>query len=125
MWALLLPLTVPGRVSDIWRAYFAQTIFRDLGLSIVMLPPNVQQERNEHNYLADMQAELDLYFKGEKLLDFLSNWKSSTKTIPERVERLWIELYERGYIDIQDVSMVQAWLKALLEIGYEFPTLKS
>jgi hypothetical protein len=62
LWALLLPMTVPGRVSDIWRAYFAQAIFHhDIGLSVVMLPLSVQQERNDHNYLADMQAELDLF----------------------------------------------------------------
>jgi hypothetical protein len=63
MRALRLPITVPGQVSDIWRAYFAQAIFRDTGLSLIILPPNVMQERNEHNSLADMQAELDLYFK--------------------------------------------------------------
>ncbi|KAG7351835.1 STELLO glycosyltransferase domain containing protein [Nitzschia inconspicua] len=123
MWALLLPLSVPGRVSDIWRAYFAQAIYKDLGLSVVMLPPKVQQERNEHNYLADMQAELDLYFKGEKLLEFLRDWSSNANSIPGRIEDLWIELYERGYIEVKDISVVKAWLAALAEIGYEFPTI--
>ena len=35
MFAMFLPSTVPGRVSDIWRGYFAQCIFADTGLSLV------------------------------------------------------------------------------------------
>jgi hypothetical protein len=42
-------------------------------------------------------------------------------TVPERMQALWIELYERGYIEQEDVKMVQRWLAALLESGYEFP----
>lgn len=122
-WGLLLPFTVPGRVSDIWRGYFAEALFRDLGLSVMFLPPAIVQDRNEHYYLADMQAELDLYFKGGKLLEFLSGWDSPEEAIPQRMEELWIDLYERGYIDLNDVKVVQLWLAALVEIGYEFPSM--
>jgi len=55
LWATLLPFSVPGRVSDIWRGYFAEAIFRALGISVAFLP-RVRQDRNTHNYLADMQA---------------------------------------------------------------------
>lgn len=48
-WAMLLPSTVLGRVSDIWRSYFAQCIFADTGLRLVFSHPKVVQERNEHN----------------------------------------------------------------------------
>ena len=51
-WAMLLPRTVPGRVSDIWRSYFSEKIFGILGLSVVFVPPRVTQFRNAHNYLA-------------------------------------------------------------------------
>ena len=125
LWALLLPFTVPGRVSDIWRGYFAQAIFKDLGLHLVFLPPVIVQDRNEHHYLADMQAELDLYFKGGKLLEFLSSWTSTATTVPGRMEDLWIDLYERGYIERNDVQVVQFWLAALEEINYKFPSLQS
>ena len=63
MFAMFLPSTVPGRVSDIWRGYFAQCIFADIGLSLVFSPPKVVQERNDHENLADFQAEKDLYGK--------------------------------------------------------------
>lgn len=124
MWALYLPFTVTGRVSDIWRGYFAEALFRDVGLSMTILPPVIEQERNEHNYLADMQAELDLYFKSGVLIDYLSKWQSSARTIPEKMEELWIDLYERSYIDINDVKVIQLWLAALMEVGYDFPKPK-
>ena len=121
-WALFLPFTVPGRVSDIWRAYFAEAIFADLGISITFLPPSIIQDRNDHNYLADMQAELDLYFKSGPLITFLDKWKTSASSIPEKMEQLWIDLYERSYIEINDVKVLQLWLAALIEVGYEFPS---
>jgi hypothetical protein len=88
-----------------------------------MLPPNILQERNEHNYLADMQAELDLYFKGGKLLEFMSDWKNNATSVPARMEDLWIALHERSYIELDDVNVLQFWLAALVEIEYVFPSL--
>ena len=67
---MLLPGTIHGRVSDIWRLYFAQCIFADTGLQLVFSPPNILQERNEHDYNGDFNAEQDMYGKAEKLIDF-------------------------------------------------------
>jgi hypothetical protein len=83
LWATLLPYSVSGCVTDIWRGYFAWAIFCDLGISVAFLPPKVQHDR----YLADKQAELDLYFKTGKLIGFLiKEWFSMADTVPERME---------------------------------------
>ena len=37
------------------------------------------------------------------------------------MEELWIDLYERDFIGINDVKGLQLWLAALIDIGYEFP----
>lgn len=37
------------------------------------------------------------------------------------LEHLVIDLYEHGVLEVSDVQGVQAWLRALLEAGYEFP----
>ena len=56
-WTLMLPMTVPGRVSDIWRSYFAQALFPFCDLHLGFLPrPIVVQDRNPHNYLADFKV---------------------------------------------------------------------
>lgn len=124
LWATLLPSTVPGRVSDIWRSYFAECLFRDLDLAVVFAPPAIEQIRNAHNYLADMKAESDLYFKTSKLIEFLTAWRCLSDNIPGRMEQLWIDLYERGYIEERDVAAVQLWLSALASSGYQFPALR-
>jgi len=124
LWATLLPFTVPDRVSDIWRSFFAQSIFSRIGLQVSFGQPLVKQVRNMHNYLADMNAETDIYFKAYELVKFLSQWHDNSTTVPEAVETLWIALYERTYIERDDVVMMQLWLTALRDSGYVFPVFK-
>ena len=122
-WALLLPITVHGRVSDIWRSYFAQRLFWDVGLRLGFAArPLVMQDRNSHNILGDLNAEEDLYQKSEFLVKFLISWKSSAPTLVERIEQLWVALYERQYIELRDVQIVQLWLRSLVDSGYSFPS---
>ena len=40
------------------------------------------------------------------------------------MEQLWIDLYEYGYIEKDDVYSVQNWIGALIQVGYDFPKLK-
>jgi hypothetical protein len=61
LWSLLLPISVHGRVSDIWRGYFMQRVCKAIGLRLAFAPSVVQQDRNAHNYMADFQSELPLY----------------------------------------------------------------
>ena len=125
-WALLLPITVHGRVSDIWRSYFAQRLFWDVGLQAGFFArPLVVQKRNPHSNLGDLDAERDLYQKSEQLVEFLGRWKGKGKTLVERTEELWVTLYEHQYIEMNDVLLLQQWLQALLDVGYSFPELRT
>ena len=123
-WGLYLPVTVAGRVSDIWRSYFTQYFFKYLDLNLGFLPrPLVTQDRNPHSYLADFQAELPLYTKTSKLVEFLHNYEQEVRNVPESMENLWIQLYERGYIEFEDVIHLQNWIQALVDVGYTFPKM--
>ena len=123
-WALLLPATVHGRVSDIWRSYIAQRLFWNTGLHLGFLPrPLVVQKRNVHNNIGDLNAEIDLYMKTDELIKFLLSWEGTGITLVGQIEQLWIDLYERNYIDIEDVHLVQLWIQTLLDVGYPFPSL--
>jgi hypothetical protein len=125
LWALLLPVSVHGRVSDIWRAYFAQRLLWDVGLRLAFTPPRVTQVRNVHDALADMQAERDLYEKSFALVKFLRVWRGKGDSLPERYEELYVALYERDFIGLADVLLAQQWLLALKRLGYEFPSIVS
>eukprot|EP00401_Gymnodinium_catenatum_P024519 CAMPEP_0117606784 /NCGR_PEP_ID=MMETSP0784-20121206/79886_1 /TAXON_ID=39447 /ORGANISM="" /LENGTH=859 /DNA_ID=CAMNT_0005409867 /DNA_START=44 /DNA_END=2620 /DNA_ORIENTATION=- len=122
-WGLLLPMTVSGRVSDIWRSYLFQRLLWDTGLRVAFAPPLVRQDRNVHDYLADFQAEQQLYMQTEELLKFLGSWRSSRPTLPERMEELWGAAYERGYLEVADLRSLRLWILALQGVGYAFPDI--
>jgi hypothetical protein len=125
-WGLYLPITVTGRVSDIWRSYIAKRLFWEADLKMGFLPkPLVVQDRNLHNLLGDLEAERDLYMKSKQLVKFLGQWKGNGSTIVEQIEELWIALYEHKYIEYEDVELMQLWLRSLIDIGYEFPLLNN
>jgi len=125
LWALLLPITVPGRVSDIWRAYLAQPILWSLNATIAFVPPIVTQNRNAHNYMADFEAEQHLFTRSSQLLTFLGAWHcpSIPQTVPACIEQLWAEAYERDYLQNEDVLLMQRWIDALLYAKYNFPRI--
>lgn len=124
-WMLLLPITVHGRVSDIWRGYFGQRLLLDLDLHVAVTSPVVNQFRNPHNYLADFDAELPLYSKSGALIAFLREWEGTADTFPGRVDQLYIALYEREFIEIEDVFLSRSWMSSLSLLSYKFPKLKS
>ena len=74
-WSLYLPISVHGRVSDIWRAYFSQRLARLIGMTVVYSSSQVEQIRNAHNYLADLNSEVPLYERSGVLLRVLTQWK--------------------------------------------------
>ena len=55
------------------------------------------------------------------LVSQLLEWKPTTNTLPGMMEEIWVYLYERGYIMIQDVYLLQKWIDALGTVGYIFP----
>jgi len=122
-WSLLLPVSVHGRVSDIWRSYIGQRLLWDIGMNVAFIAPLVDQHRNPHDSLADMKAEEDLYFKSLELVCFLQTWQGVAFTLPGRYEELMIALYERNYVEDSDIHLAQQWLRALDDVGYVFPAL--
>ena len=88
--------------------------------------PIVVQQRNPHSYDADFMAELPLYVQTKALTahiiqnyinnstqNFLHNFQKS-------IELLWIDLFERGFVEAEDVRLVKLWIKALTQVGYQF-----
>ena len=122
LWGLLLPCTVHGRVTDIWRAYYTQRLLWDVGYRIAFSTPWVTQYRNAHNYLADFNSELPLYQQAGALVDALLQWEPTSPTLPGRLEELYIRMYEYGIVGRADVQLAQAWLDDLVALGYRFPT---
>ena len=127
-WGLYLPMTVTGRVSDIWRSYIVQRLLRELEEEsrVLYSPPMVTQFRNAHEYTGDFVAEQHLYLRTEALLEFLDEWKATNDKddLQTRIEDLWVALYERQFVELEDVKAIQEWLNALEQGNYAFPGAK-
>lgn len=108
-----LPFSVHGRVSDIWRSYIMQYIlgYEHVGFSGAF----VEHYRNNHNYMADMQAERPLYEQAGALVEYLQNRSgncSSAPTFSECYLGLLDDLYMRGFIEAGDVEAGYRWVEA-------------
>jgi len=123
-WGLLLPVTVHGRVSDIWRSYLSQKLLWDIGQVLSFTNPHVIHDRVAHDYLKDFQSEQDLYLKSTAMVAFLARWQTDAPTLVERIEQLWAALYSRGFVEHGDLLLAQAWIRDLLALGYQFPDLQ-
>mmetsp|Transcript_45585 Transcript_45585/g.73309 ORF Transcript_45585/g.73309 Transcript_45585/m.73309 type:complete len:512 (+) Transcript_45585:414-1949(+) len=124
LWAVLLPVTVHGRVTDIWRSYFAERLMWDLGHVMGFSSSFATQYRNPHSYLADFESESQLYLRAGALTSFLCQWKSSEGSLEGRIEDLFITMYEYGILHIKDVQLAQSFILDLLKAGYIFPPIK-
>jgi len=124
---LYLPITVHGRVSDIWRSYFAQTVMHILELNgvrrwkLLYAPVLVDQFRNSHNYLADFQSELPLYLQTHALLSWLHRFAMHYKVNAKHVSvgqillDLYVALYEYDIIQEDDVKGVYLWIHDIVD----------
>ena len=124
-WSLLLPVTVHGRVSDIWRSYIAQPVLWGTGSHLAFTSPKVYQDRNVHDYIKDFVAEDHLYKRTDALLKLLQEIAKEHVDIDaaHAIEICYVALYERGFLEITDVYLLQAWLLDLKRVGYTFPKI--
>ena len=93
-WALLLPISIHGRVSDIWRSFIAQTLLKLTGNTLAFSSPWVDQIRTSHDILADFDSEILLYLQSLELINYLQNWTCSANTLEICIELLYCDLYD-------------------------------
>lgn len=120
-WAMLLPITVTFRVTDIWRAYWGQRMMWDLGQRLMFAAPTVDQVRNPHSYLSDMREEEDLYRQTEDFLTFLNSWTSPSTDLPQRLKDLGRDMVAGGFLGPADEELMNAWVDDLTAVGYQWP----
>ena len=74
-WSLMLPISVSARVTDIYRAYWAQALMTMLGDSVGHYSPTALQIRNPHNLAKDMKDEALIYDTIYEYANFLRQWQ--------------------------------------------------
>ena len=109
---LMLPTTVHGRVSDIWRSYVAQHAMRCDHLRLAFATPAVEQVRNDHEYLKDYMAERPLYEASGALVEALAAVPCAG-TLGATIGKAYVVLYEKGFVEREDVARADAFLRDL------------
>lgn len=119
MFAMVLPVTVHGRVTDIWRSYISQRLFVDQQMQISFSGPHVNQFRNVHALLADLQSEVPLYTQTDELIKWIRQWKPRhlSLSLKQKMIQLYVDMYEIGVIEEDDVRLAHAWLDDLESFG--------
>jgi len=121
-WGLLIPMTTTFRVCDIWRSYWAQRILWEINSHLSFTNATVIQVRNPHNYLADFDDELELYHDAGRLVKYLRQWVPETSdTLVDAILRLHKDMAAAGFWKRKEVSLTEAWLKDLIDVGYNVP----
>ncbi len=99
-----------GRFDDIWASYLARRVMDAFGYVAVYGGPFVRQDRNEHNLLADLRAELHGYEYTEQLCELLRSIDlHDANDIVEAMRLCFAELVKMSYIPTQTVETFRAW----------------
>ncbi len=124
-WGLLIPITTPFRVCDIWRGYWVQRLLWDMNAALCFISPTAVQYRNQHDLLQDFAGELDLYLKTEKLIASLNEWHSNAQFFDQRMKELMHFLIERDFFKAVEIEFVEAWIEDLQRLNYRMPNLEN
>jgi hypothetical protein len=71
-----------------------------------------------------MESELQLYFDGPRLVDFLRRWSHPSTYLPDRLVALLSQLESEGFVERGDVQLARAWVEDLNRVGYEWPSVE-
>jgi hypothetical protein len=115
---LYLPSYCSFRLTDIWRSFVAQRIAWSCGWPVLFHQSTVRQERNDHNLMIDFRDEILGYNHNAQIIKSLQelDLKEGIENIPENMMRCYKKLIELGFLNKQDIILLDAWLKDLIKL---------
>jgi len=110
---LYLPASCPGRLTDIWRSYVAQRVAWERGWHLLVDGPTMRQERNPHDPLEDLLAELPGYQRGWELARRLAALSLPGGSLGDAMVRCYEVLVALRLVDRAELSRLDTWLAEL------------
>lgn len=117
-----------GRMGDIFQGYFAQACAKHLGHTVRVGTPLVEQDRNDHDLLHDLEMEFPALRLLDQLLEWLVEVDLEGETYRDAYESLSYGLddvaetfstdSERGFLHRMSYHM-RTWLDICDQIGKE------
>ena len=91
-----------GRHDDIYASLIMQRVARERGYHVHFGPPFTYQQRNTHDQLIDLRAEIDGMETVSKMAEYLDHIPLLGKSVREDVQHIYSSLYVGGFIgDLQ------------------------
>ena len=99
-----------GRMDDIYAACVAQRVMREYGYCVHFGQPFALQQRNQHDLVVDMRAEIDGFNGVKRLAHVLDNIVLAGKNVIEDCRRIWDTLDHVDFIPAKAVAAMQAYI---------------
>lgn len=95
------------RYDDIWAGFMLEKVAKHLNFSISFGLPLVEQRRNPHNYIVDLNNEIDGMLRTPSLISVLQDMNLESKTFNDSTE----EIIQRLPLGFEDVKKgYETWL---------------
>lgn len=109
---LYIPSYCSFRMCDIWKSFVAQRCLWEIGVGVVFHPPEVVQERNEHDLTRDFEHEVPGYLANEKIVSTLEkcSLKKGRRSIPSNLATCYRALVDEGVFPQEELALVDSWL---------------
>lgn len=112
---MCLPINI-GRMDDIWMSYIAQRIMRDFDKAVLFTGATVVQDRNEHDLVKDLEAEMIGYKHTLHFLNWLNSIQVQGETVLEKYRSIVNQLHELTYFPEQSILFMKAWIRDIEKI---------
>ena len=107
---MYLPCTVPFRMTDILRSFITQRILWDQGLVVAFHEATVEQERNDHDLMADFLDEQSMYLDTEAIISVLRNLDLTNTTAVKSLEKCYLALIKAGFVNETEMQYLNCWI---------------
>lgn len=99
-----------GRHDDIYASLIVQRVARERGYHVHFGQPFTYQQRNDHNLVTDLRAEIDGMENTERLAELLESIILPARSVIEDTHIIYVALYYAGFIGEQQFDAAKAYL---------------
>ena len=110
---LYLPAQVSFRFTDILRGLVAQPVMWAAGYRLGFVSATVFQERNEHDFLRDLESEIPCYLHTERVVEAVGGAVSQRASVPDNLHAAYRALAAEGIVPPGELGLLEAWLEDL------------
>lgn len=100
-----------GRHDDIYASLIVQRVARERGLHVHFGPPFTYQQRNQHDLIKDLRAEIDGMENTAKLAELLDHIVLPATSVIDQTHSIYETMHAAGFIGDLQLNAAVRWLE--------------